>query len=322
MRDAEYFRQAEKLFTAAFEDLTMRLKFACLAILASGVLAPNLSALAGDLSNGAAGGIRDYSSGGIAVPAPITYEENFKWYVRGDIGTGFKHSGTFKSGGWPIEVTQPGNWSEQSIVSVGFGQYLTPSFRAEVSVDYRTERSLSSGTLSLAPISIQRSVPGTVAVNSYLGTEDEAIGYQNTTLLLSGYFDLAKGVLRPYVGGGVGLAVHQLTRSGTTTYDCFDGQITQIGTPNIVTPGCSTTNGLKLRETAVSNATSIGYGLAAQVTAGIAYDITPRTHWDTSYRMMWQSGRVGVASSDGASTLHIGDTIEHSLRTGIRWDLW
>ncbi len=301
----------------------MRLKSACLAICLSGVLATSLPALAGDLANGGAGGIRDYAgSNGVPVPMPTAYEETFKWYVRGDIGTGFKHTGAVTSGGWPIEVSQPNSWTEQSIISVGFGQYLTPSLRAEFSVDYRTTRSIAAGQQSVGPISMQASTPGLQAFNTYTGVQAEDVGYQNTTLLLSGYHDFARGGLRPYIGGGIGLAVHQLQRSGTTTYDCFDGLITQVGTPPILTAGCSTTNGLKLREVTTSNATSIGYGLAAQVTAGIAYDITPRTHWDTSYRMMWQSGRVGVASSDGASTLHIGDQIEHSLRTGIRWDLW
>ena len=74
----------------------MRLTSACLAAcFLSGAIAAGLPAHAGDLSNGAAGGIRDYSSPGVPVPMPTTYEENFKWYVRGDVGTAFKSSGTF-----------------------------------------------------------------------------------------------------------------------------------------------------------------------------------------------------------------------------------
>ena len=66
----------------------MRLTSACLAAcFFSGAVAAGLPAHAGDLSNGAAGGIRDYNSAGVPVPMPVAYEENFKWYVRGDVGT-------------------------------------------------------------------------------------------------------------------------------------------------------------------------------------------------------------------------------------------
>ena len=302
----------------------MRLTSACLvACFFSGALTASLPAHAGDLSNGAADGIRDYSSGGVPVPMPTTYEENFKWYVRGDVGTAFKNSGTFDAGTWPVAISQPANWSEQSIVSVGFGRYLSPSFRVEATVDYRTERTLASGTAVLAPITITRAAAGTTAYNTYTGIQAEDVGYQNTTLLMSGYYDFnERGRFRPYIGAGAGLAVHQLNRRGVSQYNCDDGQITVVGPPTIVTAGCSETNGLQYQINAVSNAHGIGYGLAGQVSAGVSYAITPRTHWDTGYRLLWQSGRIGVTSMDGTSQLHIADRIEHELRTGVRWDLW
>ena len=127
----------------------------------AGLVAAHLPVHAGDMMNGAAGGIKDYGSAGIAVPAPVPYEETFKWYVRGDIGTAFKNSGKFETGGLTApQITQPGDWSEQSIVSFGFGRYLTPSVRGEITLDYRTPKSIASGVRALPDISITRAVPG------------------------------------------------------------------------------------------------------------------------------------------------------------------
>ena len=301
----------------------MRLTSACLAICLSGALGVSLPAFAGDLSNGAAGGIRDYGSAGVPVPVPTTYQENFKWYVRGDVGIAFKNSGNIDTGSWPISVTQPANWPEQAIISLGIGRYLSPSFRVEGTVDYRTERSIASGTVALAPIQITRATAGLSAYNNYNGFQTEDIRYQNSTFLMSGYYDFnQRGTFRPYVGAGIGLAMHQLNRRGIDQYNCYDGQVTAAGTPPTITTGCSETNGLTYKVTNFSSAHGIGYGVAGQVSAGVSYAITPRTHWDTGYRLLWQSGRLGVASTDGVSQLHISDRFEHELRTGVRWDIW
>lgn len=292
----------------------------CLAAIV-GAFAP---AHAGDLSNDAPDGIRGYGSAGVPVPMPQTYEETFKWYIRGDVGSAFRSSGKVDIGGWPITVRQPNEWQEQSIVSFGFGRYITPSLRTEFTLDYRTERKLASGT-QITPNNntITLAVAGTSAFNTYSLTQNEEVGYQNSTLLMSGFYDFNRGGrLRPYVGAGVGLAIHQLSRTGQDTYTCTDGLITQAGVPPVVTVGCSTTNGLVTSYSNTSNANSIGYGLAAQLSGGVTYDIAPRTHWDTGYRILWQSGRIGVSSMDGLSQLHIADRIDHELRTGVRWDLW
>jgi opacity protein-like surface antigen len=305
----------------------MRLTYACLAICLAGALSATVPASAGDLSNGAAGGIRDYSAGGVPVPMPTSiYEENFKWYARGDLGIGFKNSGTISTGTWPIDVKQPANWSEQSILSFGFGRYISPSVRVEGTVDYRTPRNIASGVRATPQVVITRAVAGTSAFNIYDGIRAEDVSYQNTTFLMSGYYDFnARGQIRPYVGAGVGMAVHQLHRRGGTQYECVDGAINTfngVGVPPAVTSGCSETNGLVLKYSDYSHVHGIGFGLAAQVSAGVSYAISPRTHWDTGYRLLWQSGRLGVSSTDGLNQLHIADRFEHEIRTGVRYDLW
>jgi opacity protein-like surface antigen len=307
------------------------------------VVATALPARAGDLSNRGAGGIKDYGGAAVPVPAPMAYEENFKWYVRGDIGTGFKHSGNIGVEGLPASVLQPKDWHELSILSVGFGRYLTPSIRAEMTLDYRTPRTLASGTKTLPDITRSaRSADGTATIggnsvpviniqtNIYSGIQNDNQQYQNSTFLMSAFYDFNReGRLKPYVGAGIGLARHELHREGRITYTCYDGF--QVSTPvgfgsqAPVTTGCTVlTAPTPLATSYVSDTskTATGWGLATQISAGLTYSLTPRTHWDTGYRMLWQSGRVAVASSDGASVIRINDRFDHEVRTGIRWDLW
>ena len=288
----------------------------------AGLFAAALPASAGDMSNAAAGGIKDYGSAGIAVPAPMPYEETYKWYLRGDLGTAFKSQGTTANDGMPVNATSPSEWHELSIISLGFGRYITPSLRTEFTLDYRAPRALASGVSTTKDATITKTTATEVDINAYHGAQDETIKYQNSTFLVSAFYDLnSAGRFKPYIGAGIGIAMHQLSRKGSETYTCFDSG-SSVTIAAVTTPGCSTNNGLQTQIVSTSASTAIGYGMAAQLSAGIGYDITPRTHWDTGYRMMWQSGRLGVASADGMNSVRINNHTDHEIRTGIRWDLW
>ena len=136
--------------------------------------------------------------------------------------------------------------------------------------------------------------------------------------------------MRPYVGAGVGIAMHQVQRTSTDTYNCA-GSVTNtyplnglITVAPSVSPTCDTSSasGLKNSDTTNADTKMIGWGLAAAVQAGLTYDLTARTHWDTGYRLLWQSGHLNVASANGLSSIKINDQINHEVRTGIRWDIW
>jgi opacity protein-like surface antigen len=333
---------AHRACAAATEgSAPMRLISTCLALSLGGLVAASLPAHAGDLSNDGAGGIREYGDGGIPAPMPQTYNETFKWYLRGDIGSAIKSTGTIGNDGLPVALIQPNDWRELSMVSFGFGRYVTPNFRIEYTLDYRPERPIDKGITTVSATETGR-LPDTTmgvaatpaaqsATNTYTGLQNDSITYQNTTLLMSGFYDFNRnGIWHPYVGAGAGVAVHQLQMHGTTVYNCTGGTTTttaydgSLG-PTTINSGCTTSAtapNLQTTFTTTTAANAIGYGLAAQVSAGLSYDLSQRVHWDTGYRMVWQSGHVSVASADGLSSIRINDIINHEVRTGVRWDLW
>lgn len=306
----------------------MRLKI-CLAIGLAGLFAANGPATAGDLDSSAAGGIRNYNSGGVPVPVPQYYDETYKWYLRGDIGTAFKNSGTLVNEGMPLNLIGPNQWENQGIVSFGFGKYLTPSFRAEFTVDYHADRQIANRNPFTPDAVITKSLttPGPPAstevdVGVYHGIQDENIKYANSTFMLSGYYDLiSRGSFKPFVGLGIGIARHQLTRVGTDVYTC-DPNLSTVTIDGVLQAPNSCGSLLASSIVDTSKSDNIGYGLAAHATAGISYDLTPRVHWDTAYRLMWQSGHLAVFSNAGVNGVRLGDQINHEVRTGVRWDIW
>ncbi len=297
-----------------------------LATIASAAVAS--SALAADMYGKTPGGMKGYGAGAVAVPAPVPYEETFKWYIRGDIGFALKGSGSFDYTGLPYNMDQPDEWAPRAYFSVGAGRYLTPNFRTEFTVDMRGNNRLDNGVNGQQLVSqTMTASDGTNSVtNIYATTRSESIAHQNSTFLLSAYYDINRmGRFRPYIGAGIGVAMHQIERTSSESSVCTGGTTTDVATGAPIANGCDLTTGLPAGYAlATTSDNGIGVGLAAQISAGVSYAITPRTHWDLGYRMLWQSGSVGITNGTltGASTFRVGNYAQHELRTGIRLDLY
>ena len=296
------------------------------AIAAQPVLAADLD---GKMSSGKGG----YGSGGVvAVPAPIPYEETYKWYVRGDLGATLGRNGDVTALGLPQSFSQPDDWGTTGLVSLGFGRYITPSLRTELTLDMRKLRRTDNFTRTTSHTSDEAAVAtvGTVTTygqNTYDVTRTEAIDVRNNTLMLSAFYDLHRGGrIKPYVGAGIGIAMHTLYRNSNENSVCVDGTSrdynSATGTYTAGPTGCVA----GLPNSYVGSATDqfTGFGLAAQLAAGVSIDLSPRVHWDTGYHMIWQQGKVAVSNGSIAdfSTIKIGNVINHEVRTGLRWDLW
>ncbi len=107
--------------------------------------------------------------------------------------------------------------------------------------------------------------------------------YANFTGMFNAWWDIANiGGFTPYVGGGVGFAVHQIDSTAPvgSTGDRTD-----------------TT-------------------LAWQVGAGVGIDVTDNLTVDIGYRFK----DLGLAQSAGVSPFYIDDNFSHEFRIGLRYD--
>jgi opacity protein-like surface antigen len=275
------------------------------------------------------GGVKD--RGGVPVPAPVPYAETFKWYLRADIGGGWTSTPDVKEQGMtfgydrlPAEGPPFGMnpaWFDADFDTfaqggIGAGAYLTPRWRADVTVDARTKSEIkASGSYSytIDPIFVgpNRRVDGSVTDKTDVRT---------TVSLVNLYLDLAERGSRlvPYIGVGVGAAVRSVDRRHSTKEDVID-----------------TTTGLPAAGAAVFTASSKAHQLAPAVAAyaGVGYTIGPDMVLDLSYRYTY-IGEIDFGTNvkyslilanqfTGAqSRMTIGDTHEHTLRAGIRWNVW
>jgi opacity protein-like surface antigen len=284
------------------------LGLACLAALSS-------PATAADWTRGANTAYRS-----MYVPAPRPVPETFTWYLRADIGLGLQHGLSLSEDGVvygdtpPFEAATPFGMSSAwfnddfdtfFVGGVGVGMYFSPRWRGDITVDARTAtKGDAEGTYSYPIVGL----PG----NFVDGTVRENIDVRNTVALLNLYLDLSQrgSGVTPYIGAGVGFAVRSIDRDHTTV-EAFDDGV------NSPAPFGVYTGQGKAHQVAP----------AAAVMAGLAYSVSPGTVIDLNYRFTW-IGSVDAAMriSNGTDTynsrLTIGDSFDHQIRAGLRWNVW
>jgi opacity protein-like surface antigen len=237
----------------------------------------------------------DYRTGinpyGVAtpVPAPIPvplYEA--AWYFRGDFAAGFGGDPSVTATGTPFVGNTVGfspTWISKSFEpsftgGVGVGYVWGPRFRTDLTVDLHSI--MEAKLIGSTPLG-----GGTLFV-------DDKTDFFTTILLANAYYDFRTGTpLTPYLGGGVGFAVNQMTRNGSSTY-----------TPN---PTFNTSvNGRR---------TDVQFAAAAM--AGLTYDISSFVALDVNYRYLYFDGS-DAAPTGANSTVSIGGLNEHQIRAGLR----
>lgn len=233
----------------------------------------------------------------IPVPAANPVPEGFSYYLRVD-------------GGWSTTAGQP-NFSEagrsyggtdfggsafssvgtqtQDIAfgGIGFGAYLTPMLRGDITVELRGSRDTE--------------VTGTYRYNTTNGVLQDNVHMQSTVGLVNGYIDLLpRGRFSPYVGAGVGMAYHQIHR----TYLAREtGGITQ---------------------TVTGEANASRAGLAAAGMAGVTFAFDHRWALDVNYRALYMQGASATVTTNigQISKAEVGDSWEHQVRVGLRFNIW
>lgn len=266
-------------------------------------------------------GLSDMSDIPAPIPVPEAHpvREGFNYYVRTDIGFGMQGGnpsfseagrvyglggGTNNSSATPFTFGA-GNFSALSDKTadsfgggIGFGAYLTPRLRGDITLEFRGERASDVyGTYSYT------SSGG--ANPTISGTLHDSMRLQSTLGLVNGYFDiLPRGGISPYVGGGVGLVYHQVNRSylaretgGTAPLDITGSQA------------------------------STRMAFAAAAMAGITFAFDHRWAIDVNYRALYMQGATVTMTTSGLvqnqiSTATIGDNWEHQIRLGLRFNIW
>ena len=281
------------------------------------------------------GSVKDY--GGVPVPAPIPVAETFKWYLRADIGGGVTDgpNATMSQNLYGLDRAPldgpafgampswfSGDFQTFAVGGVGVGAYFSPRLRGDITVDVRTKGDAhidqAYGYMGDPAIYDPGNVGTLVQVD---GATREHTEVRSTVALANVYWDLVERGNRfvPYVGAGVGFAVRNIDRDHGTAETLTD--VTDPANPSVI--GTRTFTG---------QGTGRQLALAASATAGIAYNLSPGLVFDLGYRYTYIGAvdfdtRIsfsqpinGQTSAD--SKLTIGDTHEHSVRAGLRWNVW
>lgn len=295
--------------------------------LAVAVAAP--TAQAADWDRG--GSIKD--RGGVPIPAPIPVMETFKWYLRADVGGGLvdgaapsmsqnlygldrdpAEGSTFgASSSW-----FSGDFDTFAVAGVGVGAYFTPRLRGDITVDMRTKGDAHIDTTYSYSADPALNGGNNIRVD---GRTREHTEVRSPVALANLYWDLVERGSRfvPYIGVGVGFAVRNIDRDHDTTETLT----------NVTNPAAPTAAGTR---TFTGQGTGRQLAPAASATAGIAYNLSPGMVFDLSYRYTYIgevdfNTRINFSQPINGrnfveSKLTIGDTHEHALRAGIRWNIW
>ena len=317
------------------------------------LLAGATSARAGDYDFGN-GGMKDYGSAAVPVPAPMPlpmYEAD--WYVRIDGGYAISNSGDVSvedvdGSGFLLQHTDLGAQDGSANFSAGIGRYITPSLRWDVTMDLRNERAITESdsgithsTFHQGPditVSFYQNINGVLTEREatlrstyeylYDGNFSQRTRVESDTVFFNMYYDHDMGMrIKPYIGGGLGVVRHYMKSTASGTLDCSSvtqhalyDPMSQLGPYD--TTGIACPDDAEPIQATYSTSKS-GYGLAANLMAGVSTEIAPGSLLDTGYKMTWMSGSVAltVPTPLGDNVVDIGSRVDHELRTGLRFNI-
>lgn len=258
--------------------------------------------------------------GGRYVPAPAPVPETFSWYVRLDLGVGTTggsatDQGSYGNGAgggpdfWSATPTRI-NWFDSGSDpffqgGIGFGKYISPRFRMDVTIDAKTADSYGgTGTFNYDQVTMPGAVPtgNTVSVTGF-----DRVDVNDGVGLINAYLDLVpRGRVTPYVGVGAGFAVRYIDREHAATEEVSGGGAVRLWS-------------------GANKDTQFAPAISA--TAGIAWAITPGTMIDVNYRYTYigsvdTSMMITTAGAATRSQITVNESHQHAIRAGLRWNIW
>lgn len=249
----------------------------------------------------------------VPVPVPIP-DYAARWYLRADLGLGFaspdvSESGILYGGNFyePLASSPfatPAHWSDDDTKTTfsygaGVGYYWSPRFRTDVTLEGRSERELKIRGAYDYPID-------SLDPNDFIEGETSDTANLNSALLMfSAYYDFVRaGPLTPYIGAGVGFAVNKLERTFANEEDICD------------------INGCQPHGSSLVRDSTYDVTFAASLSAGLTYSFSPVTMLDIGYRYLYiGSSDINLTLNGVKSNFSTGDTHEHQIRAGLRWNI-
>lgn len=306
----------------------------------------SVPATAADWNKGS-GSIKDIrGSAAVPVPAPMPIPVSSpNFYFRFDAAIGVVDSVDASERGLTFGVLDsPGDTGPQPFgtrsswlnsdfdtftsIGAGVGYNWSDRFRTDVTLEVRSKADVSiNGTEryvehGVDPFYVDGYGPsphdgtgvGTSQVNIYAR---DLTKLRSVFSLVNAYYDLGKSHgFSPYIGGGIGVAYHELTRNHSTRETTCD--LTSV-------PVCNA-EFQRTQYTAVDKKNA--FSLAAALTAGVSYSVSEITTLDFNYRYLYIDGTDIATSITDPRTNHtsiskvsIGDTSEHQLRAGLRFNI-
>lgn len=307
-----------------------------LAVLAASTVSPR----AADFAVGSGGvikdfgSIKDYKNAAVPVPAPMPSNSATKdWYIRGDFGYNLATDADVAATGG--SSARNGDELNGFIFgSVGFGRYVTPSLRAELTIDLRPKKSVTTGPQYFSKVTTAVNTVGGVSTRdtiTYNVTQQDDSHAADQTAFMNLYYDFRSTGSRitPYIGAGIGLDARRFKRVTSQTVTCSQVSTdTTTGLPAGGSPyakSCPASPYGTPPAGASDNKYASDLGFAAALMLGASYEVIPGVQLDAGYRLLWAGAALSLdaRSFDGGTTkISISDRLDHELRTGVRIDLY
>jgi opacity protein-like surface antigen len=188
--------------------------------------------------------------------------------------------------------------------TVGWGAYLTPRLRGDLTIDFRGKQDLTADSTYTYASSTS---PGTTVT----GAVTDRVRLNSAVFLANLYFDLLpRGRFTPYVGAGIGFVYNDATRTYTDTATAADGTLPDPDATQATTASNKEKN----------------IALAGALMAGSTFAIDQQWLVDVNYRALYLGGIDITTNVSGASfpttRASIGDVWEHQVRIGLRYNIW
>jgi opacity protein-like surface antigen len=248
------------------------------------------------------------------APALPPVQSAGNWYVRGDLG-----ASSYSTSRWTQIFTglAPGDQllsegftsksiHESAFVGAGVGYELHPWLRADVTAEYRASVGLRGA--------FQERVVNPSAPLAFLGQNEFAGSLQTTVVMANAYGEFGTWYgFTPYLGGGLGLARHDL---GGVTGTGFTVTGTEFMSGNAP-------NGSSVPVAFSASASKTRTNLAWSLMAGLSYSISSNLKVDLGYRHLdlgdLQSASINCLCRESSTGVKVRNVASNEIRLGIRW---